>query len=164
MRSAIIGIGCLLIVALATMFVLARDAPKAKREPPVPLKEIQERGVEGRLGPRLGTIVEVSGKVVPNTSRAKVDVGEPFFLRIEQVDGHTLEKPLPYAPSAMPLHREISGLKVGDSFRCVGYESGRFEGLADGESKYVEVRAGQPFHLAPQFEVLKVISPLRTKE
>lgn len=128
MRSAIIGIWSLFIVAIVTMFVLARDAPKAKREPPVPLKEIQERGIEGRLGPRLGTIVEVSGKIVPNASRAKADVGEPFFLRIEEVDGRGLAKPCEYSATDMPLHREISGLKVGDSFRCVGYESGRFEG------------------------------------
>lgn len=30
---------------------------------PVPLKDIDERGIEGTLGPRLGAIVEVSGQV-----------------------------------------------------------------------------------------------------
>lgn len=85
--------------------------------------------------------------------------GEPFFLRIDEVDGSKLATPCEYASTAMPLRREVPGLKVGGRFRCIGYESGRFQGLANDPSKYLEkseISAGQPFHLALQFEVLKV--------
>ena len=107
---------------------------------PLLLKEIQERGIEGRFSPRLGTIVEVSVQSCP-IRRAKSDRG-PFFLRIDEVDGRKLEKPWKYLPADMPLDREVRGLKVGDEFRCIGYESGRFRGSPSAE------RAGQPFHLA----------------
>lgn len=80
MRSVIIGAGCLPILAVAAMLVAAAErSPHAKRGSAVTQKEIEERGVVGQLGPRLGTIVEVSGKVVPNTSRAKADVGRTVF-------------------------------------------------------------------------------------
>lgn len=163
MRKLTICAGCLMTIGLlASVVGIAKDPPAAQPKRPVPLKDIRERGVEGTLGPRLGTIVDVSGEVVANDSRAKADASEPFFLRIEEVDGVRLEAPRSFSSTAMPLIRNVPDLKVGDAFRCFGYETGEFRGLADGEERlFGAPRAGQAFHFAVQFEVLKLAS---TKE
>lgn len=159
MRKLTIAAGCVLAIGLlASVAGIAKDPPAAQPERPVPLKEIRERGIEGTLGPRLGTVVEVSGQVVANDSRGKADASEPFFLRIDEVDGVKLEAPRSFSSTAMPLIRKRPDLKVGDAFRCVGYETGGFRGLADGEDRFVGPRAGQAFHFAVRFDVLKLVS------
>jgi hypothetical protein len=122
---------------------------------PIPLKDLHARGLAGRLGPPLGTIVEVSGEVVPNPSKGKADVSEPFFLRVDAVDGRKLQHPQSYPSRYLRLNREVPRLKVGDRFQCVGYESGGYIGIVDGEFDYVPAYAAQGFHFAVEFVVLK---------
>lgn len=94
MRKVAVALAWVLAIVLLTRVAgVAKDPPAAKPEEPVTLKDIRERGVAGKLGPRLGTIVEVSGEVVGNTSRGKADALEPFFLRIDEVDGVRLKAP-----------------------------------------------------------------------
>ena len=145
------------IVTVTAAAVLSRDEPQRRRKPaaPIPLKELHDRGVAGRLGPKMGTIVEVTGVVVENTSKAKADTSEPFFLRIDSVDGRKLESSELFSSSAMELLREVPALKVGDRFKCVGYERGGFRGSPDGEFEYVPARATQGFFFHVEFIVLK---------
>jgi len=131
------------------------DGPSASQPSPIPLSELRERGVAGRLGLRMGTIVEVTGVVVENKSNAKADVSEPFFLRVDSVDGRKLDTPQLFSSSAMELIRRVPALKVGDSFKCIGYERGGFQGSPDGEFKYVGPYATQGFYFHVEFVVLK---------
>jgi hypothetical protein len=103
----------------------------------------------------MGTIVDVAGVVVENKSNAKADLSEPFFLRIDTVDGRKLDAPQLYSSSAMQLVRDVPALKVGDSFKCVGYETGGFRGSPEGEFKYVKPYATQGFFFHVEFVVLK---------
>ena len=108
--------------------------------------------------------MEVSGDIVPNTSRAKADGGEPFFLRINEVDGRKLETPQLFSSAAMPLIHKVRGLKVGGSFRCIGYESGAFQGSPGDVLKYVETYATQGFHFAVHFVVVMVKQEVQPDE
>jgi len=55
------------------------------------------------------------------------------------------------------LVREVPELKVGDQFRCVGYESGGFEGIPGDAFNYIEPVATQGFHFAVNFVVVKAL-------
>lgn len=159
MRNVTTAIAWVLaIVLLAGVAGEAKDPPPAEPETPVTLEDIHERGIAGTLGPPLGTILEVSGEVVANDSRSKADALEPFFLRIDEVDGRRLEAPQMFSSKDMPLIRKAPDLKVGDTFRCIGYETGAFSGSPDGEFKYVQPYATHRFHFAVRFVVLKLIS------
>jgi hypothetical protein len=103
----------------------------------------------------MGTILQVTGVVVENKSNAKADESEPFFLRVDTVDGRKLDAPQLFSPSAMQLVRDVPSLKVGDAFKCVGYERGGFRGSPDGEFKYVQPYATQGFFFHIEFVVLK---------
>src|SRR5579863_8248920 len=93
-------------LVLVGSFGFNRRTPAAQTEPPLQLKDVRDRGIEGTLGRPLGTVVEVSGKVIANESLAKVDMGEPFFLRIDAVDGRKLATPTSFPSSKMPLALE----------------------------------------------------------
>jgi hypothetical protein len=143
------------LVLLVCVLLRGDEAASSSPSAPIPLREVRERGVAGRLGPRLGTIVEVTGTVVENESNAKADVSEPFFLRIEQVNGKPLQTPQLFSSSAMQLIRNIPSLQVGDQFTCVGYERGEFRGSPDGEFEYAQPYATQGFFFWIEFVVLK---------
>jgi hypothetical protein len=158
-HALLITAGGLAIVAFLSVRLLA-ERPVEQADP-IPLNDVHDRGIEGTLGPRLGTIVEVSGRVVKNESDAKADASEPFFLRIDAVDGKNLDRSRVFAASSMRLRDEIPDLAVGDRFRCVGYETGHYGGLVDGEGDYVPLRADVVgFHFDVSFVVLKPL-PVR---
>ena|SRR5579884_3160111 len=156
MRIAMWPMLVLLVAGLFGSMVAKMRA--AQSEPVLRLKEVRERGIEGTLGRPLGTVVEVSGSVVANTSRQKADAGEPFFLRIVEMDGRELATPISFSSTDMPLVDEAPELKVGDRFRCVGYESGTFRGTPADVFKHTEPSATLPFHFAVHFVVVKVKS------
>jgi hypothetical protein len=135
MRTAAVGV--LLLVGSSLVMGHGDEGESAAK--PVSLQEIHQRGVEGRLGVKLGTIVTIKGSVVPNTSRSKADVSERFFLSIEQIDGESLDKPIQF-----PFRSKFDSKplpKIGDEFSYVAYETGRFEGTPDGEFDYVQAYA-----------------------
>ena len=100
-----------------------------------------------------GTIVEVAGEVTPNTSDAKLDAAEPFFLSITTVDGRQLTKPAMYPFIEQAKLKNVSP-KVGEKFHFVGFETGRFDGSPAGEFRYVDSYASTRYHFATQFVVL----------
>ncbi|HVX14689.1 MAG TPA: hypothetical protein VHC22_26105 [Pirellulales bacterium] len=154
------AIGCCLLLIFAVLLgSIGGDSSAARIEPPVKFEELGERGIEGTLGRPLGTVMEVSGQVVANTSRAKGDSGEPFFLSIEEIDGRKLPAPRRFSSTAMPLNRWVPDLKVGDRFRCIGYESGGFQGTPGDVFDHVEPFATKGFGFAADFVVVKVKSP-----
>jgi hypothetical protein len=149
--TAIVSAGCVRRAGEAP-----RDARTGNTSGPIPLAQVRERGIMGRLGVPMGTIVEVTGEVVENRSFAKGEATEPFFLRVDTVDGTKLEHPQLYPSSAMPLARKAGLLSVGDPFRCVGYEVGYYHGSPPGEFKYIPSRADFGFGFASKFIVLAV--------
>jgi hypothetical protein len=149
MKSSI-AVGAILAIALLTIVRAdAADQPAA----PIPLQEIRERGIEGRLGVRLGTIVRISGTVVANRSRNKRDMGEPYFLKIDAIDGRDLEEPVLYAYRKHGF-AELEPPKIGDKFRYVAYEDGAFRGAVDGEEKYILPYADVGFGFETEIQVL----------
>ena len=157
MRPQIVILAGLIVFILVTcILVYGEGVPSTEPSNPIPLSELHERGVAGRLGPRMGTIVEVTGTVVENESKMKADVSEPFFLRVEEVNGQTLQTPELFSSSAMKLIRRVPSLKIGDHFKCVGYERGEFKGSPDGEFEYVLPYTTQGFFFDVDFVVLKV--------
>lgn len=151
------------VLALALVLLLAagcshppdpgRLAAPATR--PVSLEEIRERGVAGRLGRPLGTIIRVSGGVVENASEAKADAGQPFLIRIDSVDGMLLPLPVIFPAADVLRSQEQATLKVGDRFTATGYERGGFRGSPAGEFDYVQPYATYGFHFHTEFVVLK---------
>lgn len=135
----------------------AEPRKSASKSTPIHLAELHERGLEGRLGFPLGTIVEVSGVVVENNSKSKTHAAEPFFLQIEKVKNQTLQRPQTFSLTETPIVRKYGKMKIGDRFNCIGYESGAFVGSPDGEFDYVPAYSTQPFHFASEFIVLKVL-------
>jgi hypothetical protein len=152
-NSMIVLASCLLIVA-ATCFSVPTNSQTTQPERPVLLKDIAERGVEGRLGVRLGTIVEAAGEVVANTSRAMIDADVPFFLQINTVDGRDLDKPVLYRFDMANQWVKVKTPKIGDSFRYAGYETGGFGGSPAGEFDYVGEYATTGYGFATRFAIL----------
>lgn len=122
-----------LIVAIVATNVFSKRDPTSHRSEPITLEELSDRGVGGRLGIRLGTIVEIAGRVVANESHTKADEGEPFLLSVDQVAGLPIHEPALFRPAEIPLADKITPLKIGNAFRCKGYETGQFDGIVVGD-------------------------------
>ena len=149
-------IGLLACFALAA----ARSAQGGgKTDPahaPISLQELAARGVAGPLGPRLGTLVEIAGVVVPNTSRAKADVDLPFLLRVDSVDGRPLTESVIYPYVRAGAGLTLAAPALGDSFHYAGYETGGFDGTPAGEARYVPPHADRGYGFLTYFVVLAV--------
>jgi len=122
---------------LAVSVAWGADPPATQPEPPVPLQDMLQRGIAGRLGARLGTIIEVEGQVVANTPPSKADDGIPYLLSITSVDGHALPEAVWYAFIRDNQWVKAKDPKIGDKFHYVGYESGAFIGSPPAESAYM---------------------------
>ena len=120
---------------------------------PIPLQEVRQCGVEGKLGARPGTVVEISGEVVPNDSRSKADSATPSFLSITAVNGRALDEPVRY-PLAAHEFAKVPEPRVGDTFRDAGYETGGFFGPPEGEFDHVPGYATTGYGFDTQFVVL----------
>lgn len=117
----------------ALVLVLASGCatqPKA----PITLDEVYARGIQGPLGFRLGTVLSVSGRIIANSSLAKADVSEPFFVRVESVNGKRLDSPVDYPARDFQLVDQVKPLKIGDEFSCTGFETGRYNDFVDNPS------------------------------
>lgn len=120
----------------------------------VTVAQINNKGVTGTLGVKLGTIVTVEGQVVENDSKAKEDSGEPYFLEISRVNGHALKSPVRYAFRTANQWVKIKEPAVGNKFKYAGYETGGFSGSPDGEFKYVPAYATTGYYFKTEFLVL----------
>jgi hypothetical protein len=93
------------------------------------------RGVVGDLEVPLGTVVEIRGKVVPNTTNEKEYSGEPFFLKVEQVNEKRLTYPTRFRGTDLldgefaALGLNLPHLKIGDSLDFFAYETGGYGGV-----------------------------------
>ena len=123
---------------------------------PISLQELQERGVVGPLGRRLGTIVEITGVAVANTSRAKAEADLPFRLRVDTLDGRPLKESVIYPFVRAGAELTLAAPAVGDSFHYVGYESGGFGGSPEGEFHHVAPRTTTGYAFETWFVVLMV--------
>jgi len=155
MRSATLSRLSLLVpVCLLAAASIGGPHPTAPGEAPLTLREIQARGIEGRLGLKLGTVLQVAGEVVPNTSRKKAEAGDPFFLRITTVNGTPLKQPVEYRFLSHPL-ANVPQPKIGDTFRFAGYETGAYTGSPDHEFDYIPAYQTTGFAFNTEFLILK---------
>lgn len=152
-HGATFGVAALLVLATVRQ---AQGAGRPVEAGPISLQEIAARGVAGRLGPRLGTIMEITGAVVANASRAKAEADLPFVWRVDGVDGHPLKEALLFPVMSAGTGVTLAAPAVGDSFHVVGYETGGFGGAPDGEFKYVPAYPTTGFGFATRFVVLAV--------
>jgi hypothetical protein len=125
----------------------------AESKSPIPLQEVLDRGVEGKLGLRLGTVVQVSGEVVANTSTAKADAGVPFFLKITTVNGKSLRVPVLYAFAKQNPSMTLAP-QIGDKFSYIGFETGKFQGSPDKESEFVPEYSRTEYGFVTSFVVV----------
>lgn len=150
----------LVVVALVALVMLssaiAEPGDGATRAKPIPLSELQQRGVVGRLGLPLGTICHLEAKVTANVSKAKVHSAEDYFLQFTTVDGRPLEPGVLFAQSEVTLPRDATPLKIGDTARWVAYETGGYHGSPSGEFDYVQPYATQRFRFSTTVSVVKV--------
>ena len=135
-------VGLLGVVLLTTT---GGSAPIVSPDHPISLKELDTRGIEGRLGFRLGTVLSASGHIVPNSSDAKADVDEPFFVRVENVNGKRIVPPVDYPARDFPLRDGVKPLKIGDAFTCTGYETGGYDDLVDDPTEPARAHPGYGF-------------------
>jgi hypothetical protein len=157
--SKCICICAALLAVTFTIDLLAEPKSSAPDAAPISLGELDSRGVAGALGVRLGTIVEVSGVVVENRSKLKANVSEPYFVRIETVDGRRLESPIEFPARAVLSFIEADRLdrKVGDRYHCFGYETGGFEGAPDRTFDFVQAFATTDYCFTTEFVEVKQI-------
>ncbi len=132
----------------------ASDLNRHRVDEPIPLAEVRERGIQGRLGVPLGTIVHLKGEAVANRSQAKVHASVPFFLKITRVDDRSLEAPIlfPHYPSRMTVGQSLT---LGDHFHIVAYESGGYTGAPDGLFKYTRSFATTGYFFETHLNVVK---------
>jgi hypothetical protein len=140
----------ILVLALAISFSACHPSHKK-----ITLGDINNIGVTGALGQKLGTIITVTGVVEENSSEAKEDEGEPFFLSITAVNGNPLKAPVKYPFRAAHDWIKIETPKIGDHFDYVGYETGSFDGSPDGEFKYAVAYTSTGYYFKTSFLILK---------
>ncbi len=139
---------------LIAIFFLFLSAGQAVAGESVTLSQINNSGVMGSLGVRLGTIVTVEGVIVKNDSQQKADSGEPFFLSIEKVNGALLKRPVKYPFRTANQWVKLEEPKVGYKFKYIGYETGGFAGSPEGEFKYVPPYQATGYYFDTSFLVL----------
>ena len=155
---------CACVTFVAIVFTTDSPAePKSSApEPrPITLGELNSRGVVGMLGVPLGKIVEVTGVVVENRLKSmKSYVSEPYFIRIESVDRKRLDRPVEFpARDVSPfIAKEVVDRRVGDRYRCFGYETGGFEGPPSRLFDFVPAFATTPsYQFRTQFVEVKQV-------
>lgn len=107
--------------------------------------------VRGALAP-LGHVIEVEGEIVDGSTLRKKEWEGVSLLRVEQVDGKPLGKPvvMRFAWHALASDSSLSG-KV----RLIGYETGEFTGIPEEAFKHIPRAATSGFHFQRSFMVLK---------
>ena len=119
-HPAAMGIVALVVLAAARGTQGAGKTGVAGSQAPISLQELQQWGVAGPLGRRLGTIVEISGVAVANTSRAKSEADLPFRLRVDTPDGKPLKESVFYPFVRAGRELTLPAPAVGDTFHYVG--------------------------------------------
>ena len=110
------------------------DAPAG----PIPLADVQARGIAGQLGVPLGKIVRIAGVVVDGGTLPDKASQSRTFVRVDVVDGRRLDTPVLVElsidnrandPVRKPSHDQ--------PVRLVGWETGGYTGAVEGEFDHV---------------------------
>lgn len=106
---------------------------------PIKLSDVRERGIQGLLGKKLGTIARVDGRVVKDEYNFKA--APDAWLIIERVDGVKLDTQARFELNPRYFN-DPPAPKIGDTFSYMAYETGAYDGIVDGEFDYLESYAG----------------------
>jgi hypothetical protein len=131
-----------------------QQAPAVAPAPPISLDDIRQRGIQGRLGHRLGTIITIQGEVVnPTDPPSKLDLGQTL-LEVRAVNGILLVKPtiIYFTPFRFS---EVQKPSVGTKFEYIGYETGGYSGIVDGEFDYIPAYASTGYSFTTSFLILR---------
>ena len=120
---------------------------------PIPVSDLHDRQVIGRLDHPLGTIVVVEGVVADGSyTKAKGDDGHTL-LRVQAVNGKRLAEEQVFHFGAL-LDR-VEKPKVGTTYKYSGYETGGFTGLPTKAFDYVGLIALPGYCFTTDFVVLR---------
>ncbi|QEG21967.1 hypothetical protein [Mariniblastus fucicola] len=107
-----------LLVACLLLTVLLQESETEDPKLPIPLDEISERGVMGKLGVPLGTSIAIEAQIIDGNTLRKKSTVSTYLLRVTHVDGQKLERtrdmrfgvfPLSFDFQKMPLASTHSG-------------------------------------------------------
>ena len=138
--------------ALVRSGTTSADTPPEPAKP-IPVSDLQDHQVIGRLGHPLGTIIVVEGVVADGSyTKAKGDHGRTL-LRVHAVNGKRLAEEQVFHFGS--LLERVEKPKVGTRFKYSGYETGGFTGLPAKAFDYVGLIALPGYAFATDFEVLR---------
>ena len=123
---------------------------------PIPLADVQARGIAGSLGVPLGKIVRIEGVAFDGgTLRSKADQGKTF-VAVGVVDGRHFAKPVLLELSIHSLAKEtVKPPAHGQAVRLVGWETGGYEGAVHGEFDHVRSYATTGYGFRTEFIAVK---------
>ena len=143
----------LLLAVAATFTVVAAQSPRnAPPADPLTIDEINQRGVMGRLGHPLGTIVRVTGRTVDGDQLRLKEFSGKTVLQIERVDGKLLSSPMLFPFQA--FLDMIDDPAAGRRFEYIGYETGAFTGRPQGTFDHVPPIPSTAWRFSTSFEIL----------
>ncbi|MBI1347910.1 hypothetical protein GC163_16670 [bacterium] len=139
------GLLTVFVIGIATFSVSGFEE---RPEAPISLEELSRRGVQGRLGLRLGTIAEIAGTIVPNPSTFKGQSQQNYLIRVETIDGAELKSPVLFNPESVTAPESLPVPTIGSTFQMIAYETGRYSGAPRDLFKYVPPAQtyGHSFH------------------
>lgn len=154
MRTGFIADVRLWLLAGIGLVAYAAGGLADQREPPISFEELASRGVQGRLGLPLGTIVEISGTNIANTLKDKSSSSWPYLLRIETINGNVLREPVLFFPVDLDRSKQAASPRIGDRFRWIAYETGQYSGVPDKLFNYVPAYADKGFGFETRLSVV----------
>lgn len=171
--------------AIAILAVILVAAAQTQDDKPTPLglAEIQQKGVEGRLGVPLGNVVEIKGTIVSGRATRRKALSSLYLLDVTEIEGKKLDNAIRLKFSVPPIanakiastHFGLYELKngerpkilssdklaelekgyVGSEFKLAVYESGGFSGIPNNLPEDFPAWQGTNFHFSTQMIVLK---------
>ena len=106
------------------------------------LSEVNLKGVTGKLGHRLGSVVTIEGIAEALEQRSKSEADHLIRLKVTKINQKKLNTPI-YFP-ARPTQENLKKLKAGDSFKFLVYETGEFTGTPSAAFNALATAAAGP--------------------
>lgn len=111
--------------------------------------------ITGKLGHRLGTIVDVRCKgIAEPTGKTTKDAFWTHMVDVIAVNGKALSAPVRLDFSSLPS-APVEKPAAGQTVDLVAYEHGRYVGIPDGAFKHIPAITTTPYHFETQLVALR---------
>ncbi len=119
------------------------------------LADVQRLGLIGTLGEKLGTIITVRGRVVDGSKLSEKGAAGETFLDVEAVGDRPLVPAVRVQVVAHPFAlQQFTPPTDGTAVTLTGYETGGFDGIVAGETRYTGLYQGRGFYFDTVFIAL----------